>query len=202
MTVLYCIWLDTAAYRTGVKVSVTTNSDLSYSSIEDGEVCKSLKKAAFCKLGPSLGGKKKPTFDRLWAAIAAGFGYTASNSTKQIFHDGEASSKTYLLTAARHHYGLMKREVMEITDYAVPYCSNTISQEVFSSSHTQMSRPYPNASDCKNKGERPRGKSRILTDTEKKKSKKASESEEEDDILLSSSNGETFEDIVAKDKKI
>ncbi|KAF2885471.1 hypothetical protein ILUMI_20699 [Ignelater luminosus] len=43
---------------------------------------------------------------------AAVFEYTANNNTKQVFNDDEeALLKTYLLTAARHHYDLTKTEV-------------------------------------------------------------------------------------------
>ncbi|KAF2904411.1 hypothetical protein ILUMI_01762, partial [Ignelater luminosus] len=41
--------------------------------------------------------------------------YRANNNTKQAFNDDEeASLKTYLLTAARHHYGLTKTEVRNL----------------------------------------------------------------------------------------
>lgn len=117
----------------------------------------------------------------------------------------------------------------------VPGCSRAVFQKSPPHAHIfitpEMLRPYPKAPARKSKGGRPRGKSRILTDTPEKeaiaalkqrknetekqniqkvtkrlvskpKPKKTprKDSDSEEDILLSSSDGETFEDIIAKDK--
>ncbi|KAF2896889.1 hypothetical protein ILUMI_09276 [Ignelater luminosus] len=63
----------------------------------------------------SKSGIKRPAVNTENLVCASNKCLSANNNTKQVFNDDEeVSLKTYLLTTARHHYGLTKKEVRNL----------------------------------------------------------------------------------------